>query len=252
MSKYYRAQRVRNLFDPKDTAAYPLSRSKLDLFLKCPRCFYLDRRLGIGQPPGYPFTLNSAVDALLKKEFDHYRALQAPHPLLLEHGVNAIPYAHDQLEEWRDSLRRGIRFHHAESNFILSGGIDDLWVNPEGELLVVDYKATAKTGTVGIDADWQVGYRRQMALYVWLFRKNGFKVSSTGYFVYCNGKFDRPFFESKLHFDILVIPYQVDETWIETSITKARECLTSATPPEFGENCDHCAYVKAISSIGER
>ena len=49
---------------------YKLSRSKVDFFLNCPRCFYIDRRLGINQPSGFPFNLNSAVDNLLKNEFD--------------------------------------------------------------------------------------------------------------------------------------------------------------------------------------
>ncbi len=250
MSKYYRPQRVRNLYDPAAVDPYPLSRSKLDLFVNCPRCFYIDRRLGIGQPPGFPFSLNSAVDALLKKEFDHYRNLQKPHPLLEEHGIDAIPFAHAQLEEWRDSLRRGIRYLHAESNFFVSGGVDDVWINSRKELIVVDYKATAKSGTVGIDADWQVGYRRQMSLYVWLFRKNGFSVSDTGYFVYCNGKADRPFFERKLEFDISVIPYNVEVAWIEPALKDARTCLSAVAPPNHSESCDYCQYIKATSSVG--
>ncbi|NJL26267.1 MAG: PD-(D/E)XK nuclease family protein [Calothrix sp. SM1_5_4] len=173
MSKYYRPQRVRNLYDPAAAEPYPLSRSKLDLFLNCPRCFYVDRRLGIGQPPGFPFSLNSAVDAPFKEGIRSLQGFAKPHPLLDKHGIDAIPYAHERLEEWRDSLRRGIRYHHAESNFVLTGGIDDLWINSRAELIVVDYKATAKSGEVGIDADWQIGYRRQMSLYVWLFKKMG-------------------------------------------------------------------------------
>ena len=47
-----------------------LSRSKIGLFQECPRCFYLDNRLGLKRPPGYPFNLNTAVDTLLKREFD--------------------------------------------------------------------------------------------------------------------------------------------------------------------------------------
>jgi hypothetical protein len=58
------------LFDPGSDKPFPLSRSKVELYLNCPRCFYLDRRLGIGRPSGPPFNLNSAVDALLKREFD--------------------------------------------------------------------------------------------------------------------------------------------------------------------------------------
>jgi hypothetical protein len=52
------------LFDPRSDKPFALSRSKVELFIDCPRCFYLDRRLGIGRPPGFPFNLNSAVDAL--------------------------------------------------------------------------------------------------------------------------------------------------------------------------------------------
>ena len=70
MSLYYNPQRTRNLYDPNDSQPFRLSRSKLELFLECPRCFYLDRVRGIGRPPGFPFNLNSAVDTLLKKEFD--------------------------------------------------------------------------------------------------------------------------------------------------------------------------------------
>ncbi len=63
MSGYYK-KKAFNVFDPKSTAPYKLSRSKIDLFMECPQCFYLDRRLGVGRPPGFPFNLNSAVDTL--------------------------------------------------------------------------------------------------------------------------------------------------------------------------------------------
>ena len=62
--------RTRNIYDPHSDKPFKLSRSRLELFLNCPRCFYMDRRLGVDRPPGFPFNLNSAVDALLKKEFD--------------------------------------------------------------------------------------------------------------------------------------------------------------------------------------
>ena len=52
--------RTRNRYDPTSPEPYKLSRSQLQLFLACPRCFYLDRRLGIDRVPGPAFTLNSA------------------------------------------------------------------------------------------------------------------------------------------------------------------------------------------------
>jgi hypothetical protein len=68
---------------------------------------------------------------------------------------------------------------------VITGGVDDMWINHQGEYIVVDYKATSKKTEVTLDADWQIGYKRQMEIYQWLFGKNGYKVSNTGYFVYC-------------------------------------------------------------------
>ena len=72
---------------PEKGDFYKLSRSKVDFFLNCSRCFYMDRRLGIAQPPGFPFNLNSAVDNLLKNEFDYYRSIKKPHPYIEKLGL---------------------------------------------------------------------------------------------------------------------------------------------------------------------
>lgn len=59
----------------------------------------MDRKLGVAQVPGFPFTLNSAVDALLKKEFDIYRLKQQPHPLMQKHGLKAVPFKNDNMDQ---------------------------------------------------------------------------------------------------------------------------------------------------------
>src|SRR3989338_7151753 len=105
MSQYYNPRRRSYLYTQGALFPFRLSRSKIDLFINCPRCFYFDRRLGVGQPPGYPFSLNSAVDNLLKIEFDSYREQGKPHPFMVDAGIDAIPLKHEKLNEWRDSLR---------------------------------------------------------------------------------------------------------------------------------------------------
>lgn len=249
MSEYHKAKRTRNLFDPKSKDPFRISRSKLDQFLNCPRCFYFDRRLGVGQPPGYPFNLNSAVDELLKKEFDIHRANETAHPLMKEYEIDAVPFQDDRMDEWRDSLRRGIQYLHPETNLLFTGGVDDVWVDPKGELIIVDYKATSKNGEVNLDADWQIGYKRQMEMYQWLFRKNGFKVSKTGYFVYCNGDKDKKAFDGKLEFNIKVIPYVGDDSWVEGALIDAKKCLMSSKIPKYSEECDYCGYIKAVKEV---
>lgn len=246
MSDYYTAQRTRNLFDPNDEKPFKLSRSKIDLFMQCPRCFYLDRKLGVGRPPGFPFALNSAVDALLKQEFDVHRANGTQHPLIKKYGVDAKPVPHDDLEKWRHNFS-GVQFHHEPTNFLVFGAIDDLWITSKGEYVVVDYKATAKSEDITkLDKSWHEGYKRQMEVYQWLLRKNGYKVSDTGYFVYCNGKADKEAFDAKLEFDITLIPYKGNGDWVEKTIFDLHKCLKGNKIPKADEDCDYCAYREAV------
>ena len=247
MSEYYTPQRVRNIYDPSSSELFRISRSKIDLFLNCPKCFYLDRRLGVAQPPSYPFNLNSAVDKLLKKEFDVYRAKGQSHPLMKAGGLDAVPLKHPQMDEWRNALSGGITYAYPGTNLLLTGGVDDVWQNKQEELIIVDYKATSKNGEMGIDADWQIGYRRQMEIYQWLFRRNGFRVNETGFFVYCNGLTNRDDFNSRLDFEISLIPYKGDDRWVDEAVKGLYVCLQSDQLPESGEDCQFCQYREAVS-----
>lgn len=249
MSKFYNSQRKRNMYDPTASLPFRLSRSKIDLFIKCPFCFYLDRRLGVAQPPSYPFSLNTAVDRLLKREFDIHRKNGTRHPLMKNYGIDAIPFAHEKIDEWRDALRRGVACPIDGTNVVITGGIDDVWINPQKELMIVDYKATSKEAEVTIDEDWQDGYKRQMEIYQWLFKKNKFKVSQTGYFVYCNGNTDKEAFDGKLEFVIKLIPYKGDDSWVEKTIIDAINCLRSDIIPTAGLDCDFCQYRLAVKKF---
>lgn len=259
MSKYYTPQRVEDLYVPLGSAQgktldavtkkpFKLSRSKIDLFISCPRCFYLDRRLGVGRPPGFPFALNSAVDALLKQEFDTHRVAGTRHPLMEEYGIDAVPVAHDDLEQWRHNFT-GVQYLHEPTNFLIFGAIDDLWINSAGEYVVVDYKATAKAEDITtLDKEWHDGYKRQMEVYQWLLRRNGYRVSDVGYFVYCNGKSDREAFDKKLEFDVTIIPYKGNDAWVEKKVKAAHACLEGDEIPKASKDCDYCAYVAAVGS----
>lgn len=251
MSQYYTGKRSpQYCYNPNSSQPFKLSRSKLEAFMNCPRCFYMDRRLGLGQPPGFPFNLNSAVDFLLKKEFDAHRASETAHPLMETYGIDAVPFRHPHMDTWRENFT-GVQAMHAPTNFIVFGAVDDIWVNKEGELIVVDYKATSKDGEVSLDAEWQKAYKNQMEIYQWLLRKNGFKVSDTGYFVYCNGKRDAKAFDGKLEFDVKVIPYTGNDSWVEEVLVKAKQCLDGPLP-SFSKQCDYCIYLQAAADIAPK
>lgn len=234
-------------FDPHATEPFRLSRSKLDLYMECPRCAYLDLRLGVRRVSGPSFTLNNAVDELLKREFDTHRVRGTAHPLLKSYGVDALPLDDPRMEEWRDALRRGISTHHQASNLILRGGVDDVWVTPKGEFIVVDYKATSKKEGPTTTNDLYDSYKRQVEIYQWLFRQNEFAVSDTAYFVYVNGKSDAEAFDAKLEFDVVLIPYKGNSRWVDQALMDLKDMLMSDSIPKVGKAfnggpCDYCVY----------
>ncbi|MGD0328208.1 MAG: PD-(D/E)XK nuclease family protein [Minisyncoccia bacterium] len=239
--------KARGQFNSSSAEPFMVSRSKIDLFSECPRCAYLDLRLGVKRPSMPAFTLNNAVDELLKREFDIHRARGSRHPLMERFGLDAVPLADERISEWRDALRRGISYLHEPTHILVHGGIDDVWVNSAGEFIIVDYKATSKKEGPNSEEDLYDSYKRQMEIYQWLFRKNGFAVSPTGYFVYVNGKSDARAFDGKLEFDVELIPYAGSDAWIEPMIFDMKKMLVSDEIPPIGTAfgggpCEYCTY----------
>lgn len=245
----YKPPRQRNLYKPGRTKNFCLSRSKLEMFIECPRCFYLDRVVGISRPPGYPFSLNNAVDTLLKKEFDLYRNLEIPHPIFKEYGLNFIPFKHENLNQWRNTFK-GIKILHKQTNLYITGAVDDLWLDKDNqEIIIVDYKATAGIKPIiELDKEWQEKYKRQVEIYNWLLKNHlqEFKVSNKAYFVYCTADTNRSNFDKHLIFEINLIPHLCDIKWVEKCIFDSYKCLNRKTMPNPAPNCHFCKYRKAI------
>jgi CRISPR/Cas system-associated exonuclease Cas4 (RecB family) len=221
-----------------------LSRSKIELFVECPRCFYLDQVHRISRPPGFPFSLNNAVDELLKKEFDYYRSRKMSHPLQIQSAPDFIPADDVRMDQWRNSLRGGVSYVHPEHNCTYFGGIDDLWVNDKDEYAVVDYKATAADQPVNTLPTWAGGYARQLAFYAWLLQQNGLTVLNTGYIVYATASKNRDRFDNKLDFDIHVLPIALDHTWITPTLDNIQQTLASGNIPPTNQNCKYCSYME--------
>ena len=173
-----------------------ISRSAVEQHMNCQRCFYLAYKYKI-RPHSLPFTLNSAVDNLCKNEFDHYRAKAEPHPMFIEHGIDAVPFAHEKMDEWRNNFK-GVRHINNEAGYNFGGAVDDIWQKPSGELIVVDVKSTAKNIFDWEDtySKWEYakGYKRQLEMYQWLMRMNGFEVAPEAYLAkYASGATSKPF-----------------------------------------------------------
>ena len=237
------------IYEPNQKEDFKISRGKFEDFLKCERCFYLDRVGGLEVPKIPAFTLNETTDQLYKKEFDFCREKQKPHRLLIEHNLShIIPYQHEDIDNWRDSLHHGLMVRYKNTNIILTGGVDDVWINTKNKKLVVsDYKSQAKEKKLlntedYLDDVFHQSYKNQLEFYSYLLNKMGFEVDEMGYFVVCNADRLKENFEKVMSFDELLVPYKLDTSWIEKKLDHMIRVLNERTKSKSHESCMNCAY----------
>ncbi len=155
-----------------------LSPSSLNLYLECPRCFWLQINRRIHRPAG-PFpSLPSGMDNIIKSYFDRYRK-KGQLPPELEGKVEG-KLLNDQklLTKWR-SWRTGLKFEDKKTGASLTGAFDDCL--KEGvNYIPVDYK----TRGFDIKEDPAKYYQNQLDCYSLLLEKNGFLHPSFAYLVY--------------------------------------------------------------------
>ena len=130
----------------------------------------------------------------------------------------------------------------------IHGGVDDIWFNPDNkELVVVDYKAQSKEGAIETEAylenQYHQGYKIQMDIYVYILRQMKFEVSDTTYFLVCNGLKTPDKFDAKLHFDLKLVPYKTNTSWIKNKIIEMKKVLEAKEVPELNKYCEKCLYL---------
>ncbi len=248
----------KSLYTPHQNEAFELSRSKLQLFMECPRCFYLDRseRFRKSRPSGPMSYIPTAIDLLLKSDFDKYRKLQQSHPYLISNKINLVPFNHEDIDDWRNN-RKGARYHDFDTNLIIYGSIDDCWFDIENNKLhLVDYKTTtasyekdASIKKVDLDekgAPHKFWYKKQIEIYSWIFKKKGFDISDTAFFLFCSALYKgKESFDNRLDFKIDIIKYQTNDSWVDDTIKSAKKTLDLNEPPEVNTKCTYCNYINS-------
>lgn len=259
--------RNRGTFDPKNENPYELSRSKVENFVRCPACFWLDRAKGVKFPSMPGFNLNSNTDILLKRDFDVYREKQEPHPIMEMYGLDhLVPFAHEDMEKWENSMQFGMPNHfntlHEETNILFGGGLDDVWENKQtGELHIVDYKSTAggvmgpkkEPKPVNLEGFYKEGYKRQMDMYQFIARGMGFQVSDIGYFLYVDGQhwniagmLDTDPSTATMKFKATILTYIGNDGWVEQALRDIKTTLVSTKCPEHNERCEEKTFLDGV------
>lgn len=226
-----------------DRKSIQLSPNSLNLFLECPSCFWLEKGLGIKRPPPYPYALNSAVDVLLKQEFDEYRQKGEQHPLLLENDIPAMLFPNqDLLNQWRSNLN-GIRHYDHKIGATLFGALDDVLQFEDGNLAPLDYKSTGSQVAKVYDR-----FQLQMDIYTYLLEKNGFNTPRKGYLAFyivdkTEGFRDRLPFKKELH-EIETNPDDVPELFSD-----AVSLLRKEKHPLHNSDCKFGQWFNGITQL---
>ncbi len=227
-----------------------LSPNSLNLFLDCPHCFWLDKNLGIKRPPPYPYALNSAVDALLKEEFDTYRAKKIPHPIFKENHIKAHLFGNQKLlNQWRNNLA-GIRYFDEDLKATLFGAVDDiLEFDPSagsgqvGALAPLDYKSTGSTAEKVYDR-----FQLQLDTYTFLLEKNGYKTAGKGYLAFYIVDKSRGFID-RLPFRKEIVEIETNPADVHEIFKDAVDTLRMATPPKHSSDCAFGKFLKSAKGF---
>ena len=230
-----------------------VSRTTWDNFIKCKRCFYLQKKVGIaaiGQP-GHP--INSRVDTLLKEEFNFYRRKQEPHPIFKKYNLNFVPLNDPKLEDFRKN-RIGVRAKSIKTNYVIFGALDDLWLNKDNnEVVVLDYKATSNKKEINYTTSkmhYHKSYLRQLDFYAYLLKLNKYKVFKKAYWLICNAAHtDQKVFEGKVNFAIDILSYDLKTDYIEDTLVELEKCYNSDKVPSLNPYCDACRWQKETSKL---
>ena len=227
---------------------FKLSRTKIDLYFECKRCFYLDQKFGIRRPHGAPLVINNKIVDDFKNELDKCRLEKTIHPQLKKLSKNFIPIEHIRLNEWKNSFK-GCGFLHKDTNFFIYGIIDDIWINTSSEKnYSIIIKSTSKRDQLSFENIWS-GYWRQLSLYSFILSNNSLLMSKTGILIYINtptnlNKIEGSqalrlnFFEKILNFD-----------WIEDTLQNIYALLNNSETPDSSKRCKYCNYYYNIKNI---
>ena len=238
----------KKLYSCNSSRPFKLSRTKIDLFFECRRCFFFDQKFGIKRPHGTPLVLSNRIVDDFKKELNICRVEKNIHSKVKELNKNLIPISHNKLEEWKSSFK-GASFLDDSTNLLVVGIIDDIWLdrstNKNHSVII---KSNSKKNQMSYENIWP-GYWRQLSLYAYLLSKNLLPMSSTGILVFINTPTSMGQMENRKNFNLNIFEKILDFDWIQPTIKEISKTLNKETPPESSKKCKYCNYYYNIKKL---
>lgn len=206
-----------------------ISRTKIELFLECQRCFWLEAKYNIKRPEKFGGVyIGAKYDPLLKNKFDQHRKSNNKPEELKDYDFELYPH-YEKLNQWR----RNLEFYHPEHKITYYGKIDDLLINKNNELVPFDFKTT-------LSKDFQIyeSYKRQLEMYGYFLKKQGEQVSSLGVFYVI--KIDIKDGFEKIEKREVIVQENLDYEIYDKILDNLREVYFSEREPEPNYSCQFC------------
>ena len=218
---------------------YNLSATSLNLYLECPRCFYLRIKEKINRPSSPFSTVPTGIDNILKKYFDYYRSLNEVPPLLVE-KLPAKLLADQSLISFLRSKKLSVYLEDLDIK--LEGMLDDALILDDGSIVPLDNK------TRGFPLkEINKNHIFQMNVYTYLLTNNdnlknlNLKTKNLAYLA--NWYLD-PYnldFDNPLGFKVEIEEIKTQPESVKKVLEEIAEVLNSPMP-EPSNDCSFCQY----------
>ena len=221
-----------------------LSKSALENFRRCARCFWLEKTQDIKQPQGIRAGVPMGIDRVLRGHYDAHRAASTVPPELAGHIPGGL-YPEDRismkdLRNWRKGLAVVVE------GFELSTALDDLLYSPATGLYnMIDYKSKAKLTD---EEDTRKYYQTQADAYDLALNANGYKTDGRAFFAYYSPArvgSSAPSNEVDFRWNAQIVVITADHARVKAMLVRAGRCLEARTAPEPSPTCEQCNYVAA-------
>ena len=208
-----------------------LSASSLNLYLECPRCFWLQVNRALKRPRG-PFpSIATGLDSVVKKYFDSYRK-SGNLPPILSGKIKA---------RLIDFLPKTLWYNADNLNASLMGKLDECIIDEEGFYLPLDHKTRAS-----VPSDTHPAYRFQMSVYTLLLQKNDYNTRDLAYLVYYAP--DAGVLHNGFPFAVGIKEVRTEPHKAEETFVKAVELLR-ADMPSSSDACEFCSWARQVKPL---
>ncbi|MCM8757695.1 MAG: PD-(D/E)XK nuclease family protein [Candidatus Omnitrophica bacterium] len=203
-----------------------LSPSSLNLFLECPRCFWIYVNKGLERPRIPVATITTGLDRVIKDYFNSYRSKNTLPPIL-EGKLKAKLISH---------LPNQGRLEYVDlkENAKLIGYLDECLDLGDNFYAALDHKTRGLA-----PEEVHQSYQLQMDVYTLLLEENGFSTKRIAYIIYYIPKLINE--RNEFQFDIIVKEIKTDPFSAKKLFYEALKVLRSSIP-KINKDCEFCEW----------